>query len=157
MPKRSGKFYYKNEREVMESLGLKQVPGSGNRWDTSKEDGENDFILCQLKSTDAQSIRVQQVDIRKLEEHAALSQRFPVFAIQFLNTGEVWLMAKPDDFADVANYIKTGKCDKPKEPIVNTVETKTKVTKKKIVSSSDAKAQYYKELEQKYDKTKKAN
>ena len=157
MPKRSGKFYYKNEREVMESLGLKQVPGSGNVWSSSKEDGENDYILCQLKSTDAQSIRVQQVDIRKLEEHAALSQRFPVFAIQFLNTGEVWLMAKPDDFADVAKYITTGKCEKPKEPIVNTVETKRKVTKKKIVSSSDAKAQYYKELEQKYDKTKKAN
>lgn len=155
MPKRSGKFYYKNEREVMESLGLKQVPGSGNGW-VSKEDGENDFILCQLKSTDAQSIRVQQVDIRKLEEHAALSQRFPLFAIQFLNTGEVWLMAKPEDFADVANYIITGKCDKPKEPIVNVSEKKTKKKVTKVRSSSDAREAYYKELEAKRDKTKKA-
>lgn len=155
MPKRSGKFYFKNEREVMENLGLKQVPGSGNRWDSSKEDGENDYILCQLKSTDARSIRVQQVDIRKLEEHAALSQRFPIFAIQFLNTGEVWLMAKPEDFADVANYIVTGKCDKPKEFIVNTVESKKKSVKK-IKSSSEAREAFYKELEAKRDKTKKA-
>lgn len=155
MPKRSGKFYYKNEREVMESLGLKQVPGSGNGW-VSKEDGENDYILCQLKSTDAQSIRVQQVDIRKLEEHAALSQRFPLFAIQFLNTGEVWLMAKPEDFADVANYIITGKCDKPKEPIVNTTEKKTKKKIIKVKSSSTAREAFYKELEIKRDKTKKA-
>ena len=155
MRKRSGKFYFKNEKEVMNSLGLKQVPGSGNVWSSSHEDGENDFILCQLKSTDAQSIRVQQVDIRKLEEHASISQKFPLFAIQFLNTGEIWLMAKPEDFADVANYIVTGKCDKPKEPIVNTVEVKVK-KRKKIVSSSDAKEAFYKELEMKYDKTKKA-
>lgn len=155
MPKRSGKFYYKNEREVMESLGLKQVPGSGSGW-VSKEDGENDFILCQLKSTDAQSIRVQQVDIRKLEEHAGLSQRFPLFAIQFLNTGEVWLMAKPEDFADIANYIVTGKCNKPNEPIVNVSETRTKKKTLKVKSSSDAREAYYKELEAKRDKTKKA-
>lgn len=154
MPKRSGKFYYKNEREVMESIGLKQVPGSGNGW-VSKEDGENDFILCQLKSTDAQSIRVQQVDIRKLEEHATQSHKFPLFAIQFLNTGEVWLMAKPDDFAEVAKYITTGTCEKPKESIVNTVDTKTK-TKKRVLSSSEAREQYYKELEIKRSKIKKA-
>lgn len=30
--KRSGKFYYRNERETLEALGFKQVPGSGNGW-----------------------------------------------------------------------------------------------------------------------------
>ena len=154
MPKRSGKFYYRNEREVMESLGLKQVPGSGNGW-VAKEDGENDFILCQLKSTDANSIRVQKLDIDKLVEHSTVSHKFPLFAIQFLKGNEVWLMARPEDFAEISKYITTGVCDKPNS-IVNTVETKTKVTKKKIVSSSSAKENFYKELEQKYDKTKKA-
>lgn len=155
MPKRSGKFYYKNEREVMESLGLKQVPGSGNRWDTSKEDGENEFILCQLKSTDANSIRVQKLDIDKLVDHSITAHKLPLFAIQFLKSNEVWLMTRPEDFAEISKYITTGVCDKPNS-IVNTVETKTKVTKKKIVSSSSAKENFYKELEQKYDKTKKA-
>ena len=154
MPKRSGKFYYKNEREVMESLGLKQVPGSGNGW-VSKEDGENDFILCQLKSTDANSIRVQKLDIDKLVDHSITAHKLPLFAIQFLKSNEVWLMARPEDFTEISKYINTGVCEKPKT-IVNNVETKTKVTKKKIVSSSNAKENYYKELEAKYDKTKKA-
>lgn len=154
MGKRSGKFYFKNEREVMESLGLKQVPGSGNQWNTSKEDGENDFILCQLKSTDAQSISVKQIDIHKLVEHAGLSRRLPVFAIQFLNTNEVWLMARPEDFTEVAKYIKTGECEKPQQIVA--VETKSKVKKKKIVSSSDARQAFDEERRKKYDKTKSA-
>ena len=153
--KRSGKFYYKNEREVMESLGLKQVKGSGNQWDSSKEDGENDFILCQLKSTDAQSIRVQQVDIRKLEEHAQISHRTPIFAIQFLNTGEVWLMAKPMDIPFVAEYIKTGECKKQENVIEVTQETPQ--PKKRIISSSSkAREEFEQERKSKYDKTKSA-
>lgn len=32
MPKRSGKFYYKNEKKTLEALGFEQVPGSGNGW-----------------------------------------------------------------------------------------------------------------------------
>ena len=79
---RSGKFYRKNEKEVMESLGLTPTPGSGcgEVW---KEDGQNDYVICQLKSTDANSIRVQQKDIRTLEHNAAVSHKIPVFAIQF--------------------------------------------------------------------------
>ena len=55
--KRSGKFYYRNERETMEMLGMRQVPGSGNGW-VAKEDGENEHLLCQLKSTDGNSIGI---------------------------------------------------------------------------------------------------
>lgn len=153
MGKRSGKFYFKNEREVMESLGLKQVKGSGNQFATSKEDGENDFILCQLKSTDAQSIRVQQLDIHKLVEHATLSRRFPVFAIQFLNTGEVWLMARPEDFSQVAQYIDTGECEKPQTSMVEEMQIEIK---KKIVSSKNAREAFNEEQSKKYDKTKSA-
>ncbi len=152
--KRSGKYYYKNEREVMESLGLKQVKGSGNQWDSSKEDGENDYILCQLKSTDANSIRVQQVDIRKLEEHAQVSHRTPVFAIQFLNTGEVWLMAKPEDIPYVSEYIVTGKTEK-RENVIEVKDVKQK--KKRVISSSaSAREQFEQERRNKYDKTKSA-
>ncbi len=151
--KRSGKYYYKNEREVMESLGLKQVKGSGNGW-IEKEDGENEFILCQLKSTDANSIRVQQVDIRKLEEHAQTSHKTPVFAIQFLNTGEVWLMAKPDDFSYVSEYITTGKTEK-RENVIEVKDVKQK--KKRVISSSaSAREQFEQERRNKYDKTKSA-
>lgn len=154
MAKRSGKFYFRNEREVMESLGLKQVKGSGNQWDSSKEDGENEYLLCQLKSTDAQSIRVQQVDIRKLEEHAQLSHRTPLFAIQFLNTQEVWLMMKPEDVPFVSEYIKTGKTEK-RENVIEVQDVKQKKVKV-IASSSDAREQFECERRSKYNKTKSA-
>lgn len=154
MAKRSGKFYFRNEREVMESLGLKQVKGSGNQWDSSKEDGENEYLLCQLKSTDAQSIRVQQVDIRKLEEHAQLSHRTPLFAIQFLNTQEVWLMMKPEDVPFVSEYIKTGKTEK-RENVIEVQDVKQKKVKV-IASSSDAREQFESERRSKYNKTKSA-
>ena len=51
--KRSFKFYRQNEAEVMKSLGLKPTKNSGSGW-IEKEDGQNDYIICQLKSTDAQ-------------------------------------------------------------------------------------------------------
>ena len=31
-----------------------------------------------------------------------------MFAIQFLNTGEVWLMVKPDALSSVSEYLTTG-------------------------------------------------
>ena len=37
-----------------------------------------------------------------------IEHKIPMFAIQFLNTGEVWLMLKPDDLPDAAEYILTG-------------------------------------------------
>lgn len=104
---RSGKFWYKNEKDVMEELGLKQVPGSGNGW-VSKEDGENEHVICQLKSTDANSIRVQKLDIDKLEYHALVSKKLPVFAVQFMSTGQVYLLVKPLDVPDLAKFIDTG-------------------------------------------------
>ena len=42
--RRSGRDWFKNEKEVMELLGLKQVPGSGSSW-VAREDGENDDVL----------------------------------------------------------------------------------------------------------------
>ena len=82
--------------------------------DIEKEDGENDVALCQLKSTDAMSIKINQKDLRALEEHSAISHKKPVFAIQFLNTGEVWCMIKPDELKtllsalNLQNFCKKG-------------------------------------------------
>ena len=103
--KRSGKDWYKNEREVMELLGFKQVPGSGSSW-VAREDGENDHCLCQLKSTDAQSIRVQLQDIHELQVHAAVSHKLPVFAVQFRESNEVFLLVSPLDAKMLSDYIR---------------------------------------------------
>lgn len=107
MARRSGKFYYRNERETMERLGLKQVPGSGNGW-VSKEDGENENVLCQLKSTDSLSYRVDIRDVNALLHNASVTHKVPVFAIQFLQTDDVFLLARPIDIPELARYIETG-------------------------------------------------
>lgn len=96
MPKRSTKFYRKNEAEVMEKLGFKPTKNSGAGW-IEKEDGQNEQCICQLKSTDKKSISVKQDDLHILEQNAAVAHKLPVFALQFLNTGEVWVMIKPED------------------------------------------------------------
>lgn len=102
--RRTGKDWYKNEREVMELLGLVQVPGSGSSW-VAREDGENDFVLCQLKSTDASSIRIQLQDIHELQVHAAESSKLPVFAVQFRETSEVFLLVSPVDLQEAAEHL----------------------------------------------------
>ena len=155
--KRSGKFYRKNEKEVMEMLGLRPTINSGSTW-LEKEDGTNDYLICQLKSTDAQSIRVQQKDIRTLESNALVEHKIPIFAIQFLNTGEVWLMAKPGDFQDVSEYLGTGSVKNRNtgfeiEPDFDP-ETREKIYV--IKSSCNARDRYNKEQSEKYNKIKSA-
>ena len=149
---RSFKFYRKNEEEVMESLGLKPTKNSGSGW-IEKEDGQNDYVICQLKSTDAQSIKVNQKDIRVLEKNARVEHKLPLFAIQFLNTGEVWLMAKPEDFTSVAQYIDTGICEVKESIEVEDVKLKVK---NKISSSESARKAFNEERNKRFDKTKSA-
>lgn len=153
MQKRSTKFYRKNEEEVMKALGLKPTKNSGSTW-IEKEDGQSDYLICQLKSTDHQSISVKQKDIRILEDNANVSHKIPIFAIQFLNTGEVWLMAKPEDFTEVAKYINTGKCEKPQ--CIELEDVSAPKPKKVISSSASARERYRAEQNKKYDKTKSA-
>ena len=155
--KRSGKFYRRNEAEVMKSLGLIPTKNSGCGW-IEKEDGQNDYVICQLKSTDAQSIKVNQKDIRILEYNASVTKKLPMFAIQFLNTDEVWLMVKPTDIVEVSKFIETGKCEVSESMIENQdSESENKRIKKKIVgSSSKAREQMRKERELRYAKKTKS-
>lgn len=155
MQKRSTKFYRKNEEEVMKDLGLTPTPNSGAGF-AYKEDGYNDYLLCQLKSTDHQSISVKQSDIRILEKNAGVSHKIPIFAIQFLNTGEVWLMSKPEDYTEVAKYINTGKCEVPQNIVDDVEEIKPRKKKKVITSNADAREEFNLEQNKKYDKTKSA-
>lgn len=151
--KRTGKFYRKNEAEVMKSLGLIPTKNSGSGW-IEKEDGQNDYVICQLKSTDAQSIKVNQKDIRILEYNASVTKKLPMFAIQFLNTDEVWLMVKPTDIVEISKYIETGKCH-VEESMVE-IEEVTSKPRKVIGSGSKVREQMRKERELRYSKKSKS-
>ena len=156
---RSFKFYRKNEQEVMESLGLKPTKNSGSGW-IEKEDGQNDYVICQLKSTDAQSIKVNQKDIRTLEKNAMIEHKIPMFAIQFLNTGEVWLMLKPDDLPDAAEYILTGSIKENRlEQLgidLETSEDLRAISHKSIKSSGSSRERFHEQQNKKYNKKRSA-
>lgn len=146
---RSFKFYRKNEAEVMESLGMKPTKNSGSGW-IEKEDGQNGYVICQLKSTDAQSIKVNQKDIRMLESNALVAHKIPVFAIQYLNTGEVWLMIKPEQLQDVAQYLNTGSA--PKLEPATELEDLKPIIPVKVESSERARKTFFEQKQKEYEK-----
>lgn len=158
--KRSGKFYRKNEAEVMESLGLKPTKNSGSGW-IEKEDGQSEYVICQLKSTDANSIKVNKKDLDVLNYNAAVTHKIPVFAIQFLQSHEVYLLVKPDMLCDAAKYIETGEIsDNAKYAFMGLdlsgCEEIDIQPKRVIKSSSSSRQQFMEENERKFKKEKRS-
>ena len=156
--KRSGKFYRKNEAEVMKALGLKPTKNSGSGW-IEKEDGQSDDVICQLKSTDALSIKVNKKDLDVLSYNAAVSHKLPVFAIQFLQSNEVYLILKPEMLCEAAEYIKTGEYESTNEFVgvdLNEHETLTSKPKRVIKSSSNARERFHKEREKRFAKEERS-
>jgi len=145
MMKRTTQFYRKNEAEVMKSIGLVPTKNSGAGW-KEKEDGQNEFIIAQLKSTDNASIPVKLDDIHTLEYNATVSHKIPLFVIQFLKTHEIFLMVKPVDIGQVAKYLDCGKCDIVKSDVPE-INTTTTTTKKVIKSGNRDKFWHDKEKE----------
>lgn len=156
--KRSGKFYRKNEAEVMLSLGLKPTKNSGSGW-IEKEDGQSEDVICQLKSTDANSIKVNKKDLDVLSYNAAVTHKLPVFAIQFLQSSEVYLILKPEMLCEAAKYIETGEYESANEFVgidLSEHEDMTTCTKKVVKSSSNARERFKIENERKFKKEKRS-
>ena len=155
--KRSTRFYRKNEEEVMEALGLKPTKNSGAGW-IEKEDGQNDYLIAQLKSTDASSIRVKLRDIEVLEANALVAHKVPMFVIQFLCSGDTFIMARPSDLEQVVNYINTGVCERPTDGVELTECKKPKVAT--IRSSEGSRNAFWdnkrKEDEKRYGKSRRS-
>lgn len=157
---RSGKFYRKNEAEVMKQLGLRPTKNSGSGW-VEKEDGQSEEIICQLKSTDAQSIKVDKKDLDTLQYNAAVAHKLPVFAIQFLCSNEVYVLVKPEMLAEIAQYLKTGEVSDTTKCMfagidLSTYEDTTTVSGRVIKSSSNAREEFNKEHEKKFKKGKRS-
>lgn len=150
--KRSGKFYRKNEAKTMEMLGLNPTPNSGSGW-VVKEDGQNGNVICQLKSTDANSIKVDKNDIDTLNYNGFVSHKLPIFAIQFLQSGELYLVLKPEDLPEIVKYINCGVVEKKEEIISDIVETNVKI--KKINTSKNARQDFWKEKEENFKRENK--
>ena len=157
---RSGKFYRKNEREVMKNLGLKPTKNSGSGW-IEKEDGENETIIAQLKSTDSESIKVNLLDLKKLFYHANISHKTGIFVIQFLQENEEFIIISPEDLQKVAkglkdnnNYNYTILNKVPQNEFSYISETQTKTDKIKS-GSKNARSNFYKQREEMYNAKRK--
>lgn len=154
--RRSGKEYRRIEKDVMELLGLEPTKNSGSGW-IEKEDGQSEHLLCQLKSTDAQSIKVSKFDLDKLEHNAMVAHKLPVFAIQFLESNNVYLIVKPELLQVVAQCIETGEAPEPVIGIdISEHEDMTVQVDYTVKSSSDAREAFRREQESKYKKRRSA-
>ena len=158
--KRSGKFYRTNEADVMQRLGLQPTKGSGSGW-IEKEDGQSEHVICQLKSTDANSMRIHKQDLDTLQYNAAVSHKLPVFAVQFLSSDEVYLVLKPEVLSEVVEYLKTGEyhTNAANEFVgvdVTGLEDVTVAPKRIVRSSSSAREEFTKAQQQKYKKGKRS-
>ena len=141
----------------MKSLGLNPTPNSGSGW-IIKEDGENEHVVCQLKSTDKQSIKVNKADIDTLQYNALVSHKLPVFAIQFLQSNEVFLIVKPEDITDIVKYLDTGIVESPSGSIVDiSNHEEMKPTGRKVISSSSkSKKAFTKSMNERFTKKSKS-
>lgn len=144
---RRAKFWFKNEKEVMRRLGFKPVKGSGSGW-VEKEDGESEVALAQLKSTEAESYRLNYLDIEKLEYHASVSHKLPVFVIEFLNRG-TYLLLNVNDLDNLYQFLVENKVDIKDERIKIDEGV---VKRKRLESSKSDRQKFYKEREQKWKK-----
>lgn len=143
--KYSSKYWFKNEKEVMKKLGLEPVPGSGSG--IKKEDGENDYILCQLKSTSAESISIKKIDIEKLFYHADQLKKIPIFAIQFLN-GPLVICTPPNELKNLHKYLNNELFEKAG---VEHLEVKEQRKERRIIKGTSKKVN----LNSYYDSGKK--
>lgn len=142
----------------MKSLGLKPTKNSGSGW-VEKEDGMSDTVICQLKSTDKESIKLNKRDIDVLNYNAGVCHKMPVFAVQFLQSNEVYLLVKPDMLTDIAKYIETGTFTSQNDFLdldVSDTEETTVKAKRKIKSSSSARIRFNEENEKKFKKERRS-
>lgn len=144
--KRSGKFYSRNEKETLLSLGLKPAPMSGAGW-IVKEDGENEVVMVQLKSTDSSSYRLDLLDMKKLEYHADVSKKLPVFLIQFLKADKIYAVVDINSLDELGKAFKTGKVGKK---IVIEDNEEMGVKRKVIKSSKKSREKFFKERGEKF-------
>lgn len=150
MPKRLGKFYSSNEKKTLKALGLTPAPMSGAGWVT-KEDGENEVAMVQLKSTDASSYRLDMLDMKKLEYHAMVSKKVPVFLVQFIQQDKIYAIVDINYIGELHEAITTGKA--PEHIVVKPMEDSTE-GRKKVKTSSKAREQFFKERSEKFGRRK---
>ena len=157
---RKQKFWFKNEKRVMKRLGFEPVPGSGSGW-VNKEDGENECALAQLKATDADSYRLNYLDIEKLEYHAQVAHKIPIFLVEFLGRG-TYMMLNVDDLEDLKSvcfggspYLSENTSSVNTMPADIDIQEPPKQFKKVKSGSNSSRNKFYEERDRQWQKKKR--
>lgn len=160
--RRTGRWYSKHEKEILASLNLKPTPASGSGW-LQKEDGYNDNILAQLKSTDKSSLILKLDDINKLEYHAAVQNKAPLFIVDFIAREAPYFLVRSTELALLYKLLLE---DKPSSQtmsntlqgmdILSPINSNSNIPQK-VISSAKAKEEFYinKQQERRRDGFKK--
>lgn len=98
--KHDSKFWFKREKEILDSLNLTPTARSGAGW-LEKEDGYNDSLLVQLKGTEADSYRVQMDDLRKLEYHAMKERKASALILDFVAHNKLYILIEVEELSNV--------------------------------------------------------
>ncbi len=144
----------------MKSIGLTPTPQSGAGW-LIKEDGQNDNIMAQLKSTDRNSYTFSLTDYDKLCYHSIIENKLPLFILQFLQREEIFFIVKIEDIIPLAELLKGNADYKRNYSIVNalkdtdneTVKADKTPTHKLIRSTTGGKNKLNKQIEDNKIKT----
>lgn len=147
MMRRKGKFYSKNEKEVMKGLGLTPAPASGAGW-IVKEDGENELSMVQLKSTDSTRYTLDMLDMKKLEYHAQVSNKIPIFLVQFLQEDRMYAIVPVDSILDLSKALETGHVQER----ISIKPEKLVSSRALIRSSKTSRDKFFEEKEKQYGK-----
>lgn len=145
--RRKGKFYSKNEKEVMKGLGLIPAPASGAGW-IVKEDGENELSMVQLKSTDSTRYTLDMLDMKKLEYHAQVSNKIPIFLVQFLQEDRMYAIVPVDSILDLSKALETGHVQER----ISIKPEKLVSSRALIRSSKTSRDKFFEEKEKQYGK-----
>lgn len=145
--RRKGKFYSKNEKEVMKGLGLTPAPASGAGW-IVKEDGENELSMVQLKSTDSTRYTLDMLDMKKLEYHAQVSNKIPIFLVQFLQEDRMYAIVPVDSILDLSKALETGHVQER----ISIKPEKLVSSRAMIRSSKTSRDKFFEEKEKQYGK-----
>ena len=129
----------------MKRLGLQPTINSGSGW-IQKEDGENELAMVQLKSTDNTRYTLDMLDMKKLEYHAEVSNKIPIFVVQFLKEDRLYAIVPIDNLIDLKDCIESGKIEEK----VTISKTEAVTSRRLIKSNSKARDQFFKEREEKY-------
>ena len=155
--RRSGKFYNKNEKETLKRYGFTPTIASG-AGNLEKEDGFTDTVICQHKSTDAMSYSIKLEDIRKLELHAAIDHKIPMFMVQFLENDDVFFIMRPEHVEHIWKYLmdpERGSEVKP-QPQNNIIDlSESKPVRREMIKSGNKQKlnkMFEKERQEKNDK-----